>query len=254
MKTHRFRKAKAGLKVIGRTSKFAVLAGILAIAIGAYYALHTLGTLTVYPLKHLSFGGNKHLTDDELRSIAGVHLGESLIVLSNKNISRELLKSPWINAVTVRKEFPDTISVTIQETEPFALLELSDHLFLVDEQGKILEELQGNSVPFLPVVTGDPAKESRGFAEALKLVRAMNVKGFTAEREQIEIVAHNPHELSAKLDGTVVKIGEGRYEEKLDRLVRLEEDLQKMGIPVDYIDIRFENRSVVKPVSDKVVP
>jgi hypothetical protein len=50
-----------------------------------------------------------------------------------------------------------------------------------------------------------------------------------------------------------VKIGTGGYEEKLDRLIRLEEDIKNMGIPVDSIDLRFENRAIVKQVTNKVV-
>lgn len=40
---------------------------------------------------------------------------------------------------------------------------------------------------------------------------------------------------------------------KLDKLLRLEEDIKNMGINVDYIDLRFSGRAYVKPVIEKVI-
>jgi cell division protein FtsQ len=193
------------------------------------------------------------MTDDELRAFAGVRLNESLLAVSGKGVSKQLLKSPWVRAVSLRREFPDTISITIEETEPFALLDKDGHLFLIDEQGKLLEELKDNSVPFLPVIAGDPFKEKEGFSEALNLVKLMNTKGFSSERDRIEVIAHKPHELSVRVDETVVKIGTGGYEEKIERLSQLEEEIKKMGVSVDYIDLRFADKAIVKPVRDRVI-
>ena len=52
----------------------------------------------------------------------------------------------------MRKQFPDTLSLVIKESEPFALLDMKGHLFLVDEKGNLLEELRDDSIPFLPVI------------------------------------------------------------------------------------------------------
>ncbi|MFZ3137614.1 MAG: FtsQ-type POTRA domain-containing protein [Thermodesulfovibrionales bacterium] len=253
MKANKFKRTSRGLKIFSIVRKITVLISIFITATGVYFYVHTHPGISVFPLKHLTFIGNRHLTDDELRAFAGVHLNESLLMVSNKEVSQYLLKSPWVRSVSVRKEFPDTLSMTIKETEPFALLNMNEHLFLIDENGKLLEELKGDSVPFLPVIAGDPFKEKKGFSEALNFIKVMNAKRFSSERDHIEIIAHKPHELSITVDGIIVKIGTGGYEEKLDRFIRLEEDIKNMGIPVDSIDLRFENRAIVKPVTDKVV-
>lgn len=253
MKANKFKKTGRGLRIFSIVRKIAVLISIFIAATGVYFYVRTHPEISVFPLKHLTFIGNRHLTDDELKAFAGVHLNESLFMISNKEVSQHLLKSPWVKSVIVRKEFPDTLSMTIKETEPFALLNMNEHLFLIDENGKLLEELKGDSVPFLPVIAGDPFKEKKGFSEALNFIKVMNAKQFSSERDHVEIIANKPHELSITVDGMIVKIGTGGYEEKLDRFIRLEEDIKNMGIPVDSIDLRFENRAIVKPVTDKVV-
>jgi cell division protein FtsQ len=164
-----------------------------------------------------------------------------------------MLQSPWIKSANVRKEFPGTVAITIQEAEPFALLDMNEHFFLIDDKGKLLEELKGDAEPFLPVIVSDPYKEKEGFSEALHLVRLLNEKGLTAGRDHMEIIAHKPHELSIEMDEAVVKIGAGEYDEKIERLIHLEADLRERNIPVDYIDLRFGDKAIVKPITVKKV-
>lgn len=258
------------MSVLGIFRNIAAFIGIFMIAVIVY--IYSPSIRSVLPVKHIVFIGNKHLTDDELMVLAGIRvnennppespftkggkggfLGDSLITISNKTVSQRLLKSPWIRSVSVRKELPDTLLLVIEEAVPFALLDMNSHLFIIDDKGKLLEELKDGSVPFLPLITGDPFRESEGFSEAIKLAKLISSKGFLSERDRVEIFVGKPHELTVTIDGTVVKMGSGRYKEKLERLAALEDELKNRGVPVDYIDLRFENRAIVKPVAGKVV-
>jgi cell division protein FtsQ len=250
MKVNRVKRGKRAF-VIGFVWKTAMILCVASAAAATYGYLSMHPFPSVMPIKHIAFQGNRHMTDDELKAFIGIHPGESLVMVSSRKVAQRLLQSPWVRSVNVRKEFPDSILLQIAEAEPFALLDMSGHLFLVDEKGKFLEELKDASVPFLPVITCDPYKEKDGLAEALTLAKLMTEKGFSSERDRIEIIAHKPHELAMVVDGTHVKIGEGGYEEKLDRLIRLEEDIKNMVLPVDYIDLRFAHKAIVKPLTGK---
>jgi cell division protein FtsQ len=237
------------IRVIWSITTFVVLLSVLAIAI--YISLNKIKSF--FPIKDVVFYGNKHLTDDELRALAGIHKNESIITVSRKRVIRMLLKSPWIKSVSVRKELPDTLSVLIEEVTPFALLDMKGRLFIINDKGNLLEELKGDSIPFLPVITANPYSRDEGFSEALNLARSMNDLGFSSERNQIEIiVSKKPQELTAVIDGAVVKVGSGDYRKKLERLLELEEEIRKRSIPVDFIDLRFENRVIVKPVKEVI--
>jgi cell division protein FtsQ len=245
------------MKVKKKKNKGSLLIGITAFVL-LVSTLATVAYISVikikaaFPIKRINFIGNKHITVDELRALAGIHSNESLITLSGKKISQRLLKSPWIKSVRVRKEFPGTLSIVVGEVVPFALLDVNGHIFLTDDKGNLLEELKDNPIPFLPIITGDPFKEKEGFLEALTLAKTMNDMGFSSERDQIEIVLSKPQDITSIIDGTVIKIGAGEYREKLERLLELEEDIQKRKIPVDYIDLRFANRVVVRPIKEVI--
>ena len=253
MKANRLKRGRKRLKVTGIIRNMSVLLSILMLAILAYSYLRSHPLKSVLPVKHLTFIGNRHLSDDELRVLSGVHLNDSLLTISAGDVSRRLLRSPWVRSVSLRKEFPGALSISVKEAEPFALLNMSGHLFLVDGGGRLLEELRDNSIPFLPVITGDPYNEKEGFTEALKLARLLNEKGLSSKTDPVEIVAHRPTDLGMKIDGIFVKVGVGGYEEKIERLIKLEKDIKAMGVPIDYIDLRFERKAIVKPMIEKML-
>jgi cell division protein FtsQ len=205
-----------------------------------------------FQLKNVFFTGNGHLTDEELKHLAGINGNENMITVSSRTIFNKMISSPWIRSLSIRKEFPDTLHIHVREAEPFALLNVKGHLFIVDEGGKMLQELKESPIPFLPVISGDPYKERAVLLEALHLARAIKNKNLLFEKDHIEIIANEQNEMSVNLDGVIVKIGKGDYEDKLFRLKELEKEIKRQNMHIDYIDLRFANRAVVKPMNEVI--
>ncbi len=229
---------------------FFVVAAVAAVA-GAAYLFDT-AFRSAFVVRTIVFSGNTRLSDEELKTASGLKAGENILTLSGRRLAAKMAESRWIRAVSIRKDLPDRIIVRIKEAKPFALLDMKGRLFLVDDNGTMLEELKESAVPFLPVITGDPFREKDVFSEAIRLARAIRETGILARKDHVEIIAHSLDELSANLDGVLVKVGTGDYEEKLDRLIQVENEIRKRHIPVDYIDLRFANRVVVKPVNEVI--
>ncbi len=223
---------------------------LLILAAMGYFALGRVKS--AFTVNRVVFTGNVHLPDEDLRNLAGVKGGENLLALSGWSIFRKISASPWVSYVAVRKEFPDKLHILVRETEPFALLDMKGRLFIVDEKGKMLEELRESSMPFLPIINGDPYQEKGAFFEAISLVRAIKNTGLLSRKNHIEVIAHKMQEVALNLDGVVVKIGSGEYADKLSRLMELEDEIKARRIPVDYIDLRFANRVIVKPVNEVI--
>jgi cell division protein FtsQ len=214
---------------------------LLDVVFKSAFAVHT-----------IVFSGNTRLSDDELRTLSGLRGGENLLTLSGRALVRKMAESRWVESVSIRKELPDKIILKINEARPFALLDMKGRLFLVDDRGTMLEKLKESAIPFLPVISGNPFTEKEAFSEAIRLAMAIKDTGISLRKDHVEIIAHKPEELAANLDGILVKIGTGDYEEKLARLIQVENEIRKRQIPVDYIDLRFANRVVVKPVNEVI--
>jgi cell division protein FtsQ len=207
---------------------------------------------SVFKVRDVVITGNEHLSDEELKTMAGLGTDENLLLLSGRKISLKMMESPWMLSVAVRKEFPDKLLINISEAEPFALLDMKGKLFIVDDRGAMLEELRDMAVPFLPVISSDPYREKGAFMEAIGLAKAIKNTGLLSGKDHIEIISHKPQEMSVNVDGVVVKVGEGEYEEKLARLADIEEEIKDRNISVDYIDLRFANRVLVSPVNEVI--
>lgn len=226
-----------------------VVLSVLMVVAAIYMAT---GIKSAFLVRNVVITGNGHLADDELKTMAGLRVDENLITLSGRRISDKMMKSPWIRSVAVRKEFPDRLLIRISEAESFALLDLKGKLFIVDDRGTMLEELRDIAVPFLPIISSNPYQEKEAFQEAIILAKAIKNTGLLSGKDHIEIISHKPQEMSVNVDGIVVKVGEGEYEEKLARLADIEQEIKSRNIPVDYIDLRFANRVLVSPVNEVV--
>ena len=228
---------------------FVVLPVVLLVAL-IFLASRTVQTL--FPLRSVVITGNEHLTDDELKSMAGITSDENLFRTLSSRISSKLAASPWIRSVAVRKEFPDRLLIQISEAEPFALLDMKGKLFIVDDRGTMLEELRNIAVPFLPVIMSNPYQEKEAFLEAITLAKVIKNPGLLSRKDHVEIISHKPQEMSVNMDGIVVKVGAGEYEDKLVRLADIEQEIKQRNISVDYIDLRFANRVLVSPVNQVI--
>jgi len=208
----------------------------------------------LFPVREIVFSGNSHISDAELKSLANIRSGEGLLGISSKGIAERLSQCAWIRSASVRKEFPDKLLVRVHEATPFAILDKKGQTFLIDERGVILEKITADAVPFLPIIIADPVRMPDAFAEALRLAGVLKDKKSATERGRVEVIANGkgPEDLAVVIDSVVIKVGQGDYEQKLDRLFSLEDEIKKRAITVDYVDLRFANRVVVKPISQVI--
>lgn len=207
------------------------------------------------PIRKVVFIGNKHISESELRTLSGFSSKTSgtMTNISASSIKVSLMKSPWIRNVSIRRELPDVLKIKVCETEPLAILEMRGRPFLIDNAGRLLEELRGVTVPFLPVILSDPFKNQESFAEAVKLAMVLRERNIAKERGRVEIVANRDKEsLSVVIDGVLIKVGYGEYSKKFERLFELENKLRKRAMAVEYIDLRFSDNAIVKPVKEIV--
>jgi len=199
-------------------------------------------------IREILISGNYHLEEEEIKSALDIRSGENLFRLSFDELETRLRRIAWIKRMSFRKQFPSTLMINIEETVPKALLNLNGQLFLINSEGNILEEIVGEGASFLPVVIGiRPEKDRGGILEALKLIDALSEKNILSGKESIEIMLDS-YGLVMNMDGESIRVGYGGYSEKLQRWKELEPEIKKRNINIDYVDLRFKDRVIVKPL------
>jgi cell division protein FtsQ len=162
------------------------------------------------------------------------------------------VKSPWIKDAVVRKELSGRLLISLTEAVPFAILSMATKPYLIDKDGVILEQMKENAVFFLPVIKDiNPYKNRDAYMEAVRFIGALNNRRIYPYSGNIVITGQRPEDLTLKVDDIYIKIGTGDYDKKLERLEVVMDEIKKRNMAIEYIDIRFSNRIIVKPLSSE---
>ncbi len=197
----------------------------------------------VFTIQRIVVIGNRHLTGGEVIALMKIKRGYSLFKVSSNELSRRLLNSPWIKDVTIRKEPPHTLIVKMKEARPLALLKKKGELYILSREGKVLERI-GKTAPFLPVIELKK-EDKRLLKEALRLASVINRGNYFSDKK-VEIIAKKPEDIVLVVDGLLIKVGKGEYDKKLRRFVQIQGQINRRGIPVEYIDLRFSRRVIIR--------
>ncbi len=244
-RTNRIRKEKQGvLGLLSRppvlkTARFAVIA--LLTALTAVYLYD--GTADVMRIERVEVIGNRHLSDKEVVALLGLGPRVSMLRTGSRELAERVLSSPWVREVVVRKEPPRLLIVKIKEAEPLALLKRKGRLYIVSREGEVLEELN-QTIAFLPVITMKE-RDRALLGEALRLAAVVREDDLFSG-EEIEILARSAEEMSMKVGRLLIKVGSGDYRNKLSRLIQLKDEIVRRGIPVEFVDLRFSRRVIVR--------
>ncbi len=250
-KTRKTKKKKR--KVAYRRGEKAVIffkRGTIVLLVAVIISASVLGVKALtyqFRVNDIQIIGNYHLEKEDIISSSNIEKGEPLLKISLREIENRLEQNAWIKRASIRKQLPGTFLIKIEEAEPMALLSLKKRLYLMDGDGELLERLKGDGVPFLPVIKNINPKKKKDMAEALKLVGALNDRNIIADRETIEIGVES-YGLKMNMDGELIKIGYGDYSAKFDRWMALEPEIRKKGLPIKYVDLRFKDSVIVKPL------
>ncbi|MHA3703086.1 cell division protein FtsQ/DivIB [Jatrophihabitans sp. YIM 134969] len=132
--------------------------------------------------------GTSTLSDDQVRTAAGVADGTPLVRLDTAAVARRVEALPQVASARVDVEYPSTVTVTVVERVP--VLRLTDPTRLVDASGDAYLELPaGATLPRgLPVTgaTGDDLRIAAGVAAAVPLSVRIALVG------RIDVDAHGP--------------------------------------------------------------
>jgi cell division septal protein FtsQ len=186
------------------------------------------------------------IAEDIQMFLEGKQLG-NLLILDIDALKEKLVVHPWIKDIRVRKSFPSTLKISILERRPAALLK-KEGIFLIDREGVKLQEVQSSMDWDFPLFV-----DSKNFEEHLdeKLSLGWTILDSLdpSEREAIAVIDLTEYE-NAKVqlqDSPMwILIGGKGFHERMKRFHAQEPILKRYG-PLEYVDMRFDERIYIKP-------
>ena len=251
----RKRRWRPSWRTVVRLSVVSVLLGYSGYR-GVTFAV-TSEALTV---TRITVTGNARMSRGEVLALLDDARGTSMLTTSLDEWRRKLLASPWVADATIRRVLPGTLAVVISERQPMGIGRVGDGLYLIDRRGAIVDEFGPRYAELdLPLVDGLHARrggellidESRA-ALVARLLSELQARPDLAGRiSQIDVSDARDAAVVLKGDTALVRLGDGRFVERLQSYLELAPRLRERVPDIDYVDLRFDERVYVRPQANR---
>lgn len=109
-------------------------------------------------ISDISVVGNEHYTDEEIIKAIDIEQGDNLFFFDRfAAISRVFAKLPYVEEVSLERQLPDKVIVTVQECKALAYIAVGDENWTIDRSCKVLGKATDSELGSLLRIDGfDP--------------------------------------------------------------------------------------------------
>lgn len=216
----------------------------------------------------------------QLRSCAGVNLGDNLLALDLGRIQRDLEYLPWIKSAAVERVHPHTLRIRVIEREPIAQTVLFEPAaaegrprfvtFYFDAEGYVMLPLSSyrfnssalgfDQLPMMTGVSGVDLRpghpvESRQIQSAIRLVTEFGRSAMVGQVDLTSIDVSNPQFVQVSTgQGAVVTFGVDDLELQMRRWRLVTDYASRNARAVAFLDLSVTNNVPARWVEAMSVP
>jgi cell division protein FtsQ len=227
---------------------------VVAIAAGSLLAYrHTQGNAR-FAVKTIEIAGTTHTPRAAIDAITRQYIGANLFRIDIARLQTDLRGLGWVTRIEAERKIPDTLRIRVFERTPVALLATDGQIAYVDENGVPFAELSPSvGDGDLPLITNATGAELARTVALLSDLRARDPQIYSRISE-VKPVAPGGFALFDRELGAFVYADEGDLSTKWRDLYAVAH-AEHLGLrDIEYADLRFAGRIVVKPVHAAVLP
>jgi cell division protein FtsQ len=223
----------------------------LAVVIAAPRVWTWLKSHPYFAVTSVEIEGNLRTSDADILALADLHSGASAWDVSPSLIGARLGTHPWIHRASVRREGTGRIVIEVRERQPIAIVRF-DQLHYVDRRGRVLGPLGDDDSRNLPMITGLEGDARRAYAPVAlpriaQLLRWCERRGSIDELSEIHVDRDEGVTMFPLENNVAVRLGWGRWREKLGRSVRILEAWKGRLDQLADIDVSLPETVIVRP-------
>lgn len=195
--------------------------------------------------------GRTNTPIEALAAAVNVERGDPILSLDLDAVRRNVEAIGWVERATVWRQLPDTLHIEIVEREPFARWQIDGRVYLIDRDGKILEEGDRQDFAHLLLLVGAGASDEAGS------LLAMLESAPELARHVVNAVRVRSRRWDIEFDnGVVARLPEDQPEQAWARLTELEQSHGLLRRDIEMVDLRLDDRLIVRlhPEAERPVP
>jgi len=227
------------------------------VSFGMYRLVHLVLSADALRVSKITVHGNERMSHGEVLAVLDGLRGHSMVTADLESWRQKLLDSPWVADAEIRRVLPGTLTVAIAERKPMGIGRIRDGLYLLDQEGAIIDEYGPNYAELdLPIIDGLAASGggqtlvdgNRASLAGRVLADLRQRPDLAARLSQIDVSDPRDAVIILKGDTALVRIGDDRFVERIQSYVDLRPALRDRVPSIDYVDLRFGERVYVRPL------
>lgn len=243
----------------GLAAKILIVPAVGALGVVAFhYGRSSLDLGSDFRLAVIEYEGARNFNTEAFNTLLLRTFGRDLLSLDPNRVRALVESETWVRHALVRRKLPDSLRIHLTERVPLAVAAIDNDLFVVDDQGVILD-VYGPRHKHLdgPIVKGlgNPARENAAADNAhrirvyLRLIEDLGTPPRDHTKTVSEVDVTDPSRVAVVPSDEPVAVylgAEGfrqRYETFLsqkDLYLRLK---QKYGL-IEYVDVTYDNKII----------
>ncbi len=209
----------------------ALLAFGIALAVAARVATHWVITRPVFDIHQVVVTGNLEQVDQDLVRKRALALHGSFFTLDLGLVTAELRTVAWVRAVSVRRVWPDTLAIDVEEQHPVARWGEGE---LVNTRG---ERFTAEYTEVLPYFRGPQGSETQ-MLEEFQAFRAQ-LAALPLAITDLELTDRGAWRLTAD-NGLEIELGRDEVHDRLARFIQVYPQLVRITAPSGAVaDLRY---------------
>lgn len=208
---------------------------ILSALLMLYGAIHyTVHVPTLFPLESVRLETvPQRVSSEEVLRAARKGIRGNLITVDIEQVRQTMEKLPWVRSVNVRREFPNSLAIHMEEHQALARWNNS---MLVNRQGEVFAAETEQELPGFVGPDGTSSEVAARYTQFDEQLAKVDL-------HMVQISLSNRHAWQLHLNnGVVLELGREDVQERLSRFVKV----YPYSLPMEqgkfkYVDLRYRN-------------
>ena len=202
---------------------------------------------TGFAVDQIKVIGNRETSEIDVLERLELDGWTSLIGMNAAAARDRIAALPWVRQVSVRKTYPDTIEVKLDERQPFAVWQQNNELTVIEASGNVIAPFRGGRQAQLPMIVGEGGATA-GAAFVAKVAAYPDLAG---KAKTYLRIAERRWDIQFD-NGVVARLPEFGVEQALATLDDMERSGGLLGKDIAVVDMRLFDRVVVRLTPEAV--
>lgn len=191
----------------------------------------------VFSVKEIRVSGTNQVPAEQISASSGVSVGQNIFTFNIHEVAERLKQIPYVDEVTVHRNYPNVLSVEVREAVPVAYVSIGGGFAVIDKTARVLEGTEDRAKYKIPLISQEEignytlgekltvAKEG-SFPVLLEAAVAVSNNQFS---DRITDIYSEEKEVYMKISDTLkIKLGSGeKLSAKMNMLKAVLENLPK---------------------------